>query len=77
MEAAFTARNYRQHVHRIRNCPFSGITLNETRHQIVSKSEILGRKMADKISRENAKIIQKLKDANEGKIVSSGVFTLE
>jgi hypothetical protein len=31
--------------------------------------------MADKISRENAKIIQKLKDANDGKIVSSGVLT--
>ena len=57
VEAACNARNYRQHVHRIRNQPFSGMTLNESPHRIVSKKAILERKNNPKIQRENAMMI--------------------
>lgn len=60
------ARNFRQHRKRVDNVDFSGMSVLEP-HPIVSKRDVKERQMTQKILYENALIIQKLKEANDGK----------
>ena len=64
------AKYYREHIKRINNVEFSGMSILNP-HPIVSRRAIHERKISQKILRENALMITKLKNVEEGRTVST------
>ena len=60
------ARDFRKHKKRLDEVYFTGMSILDP-HPIVSKRDVRERQMTQKILYENALIINKLKEANDGK----------
>ena len=69
IENMYEARHFRMHKQRVANLDFCGMSVLEP-HSIASRKQIEDKKTQQKICHENALMIQKLREANEGKGVS-------
>ena len=69
IEHMWDARHFRMHRERMANLDFQGMSVLEP-HPIASRKQIQDKKQQVKICLENARMIQKLREANEGKGVS-------
>jgi len=70
IENIYDVRHFRLHQQRLADLDYSLISFLEP-HPITSKREIEQKEFASRILYENALIVQKLKDANDGKKVST------
>lgn len=66
----YDARNFRLHKNRIAELDYSRISILDP-HPIASRQEILNRERTSKVLYENALIINKFQEVNDGRHVSN------